>query len=301
MLAAGIDIGTNTCLMVIADVQPNGSVVLISDEHAIGRLGEGVSASGSIKPEAVERTNIILNNYNLLLKKHNVQKVYCVTTSAMRDAANSAEVKELFQATLGFPVHIIDGEEEGRLTFAGSGEGSEPILLMDIGGGSTEFIAGSNRLPTNAVSLQVGAVRLTEMFFASLPPTAEEINKAKEFLLTLFSQHQIQQTHVPVWGVGGTFTTLAALHKNVQVFNPSDIHGTFLPIEQVRQLCMYICSLSAEQLRTHPAIHPQRADILPAGAFILLQALEFMSAKGCYVSVKGLRYGALLQAAGVLQ
>ncbi|TAE29129.1 MAG: Ppx/GppA family phosphatase [Candidatus Kapaibacterium sp.] len=311
MTCAAFDIGTNTFLMVIGTYTGSGIWNILYDAHGIARLGEGVQRTKHISPEAYGRAEVIAREYAELCKKYNVQSGYGVATSALRDADNGSNICEQLSSILGFEIRRISGEEEARLSFIGSSETDELQTVIDIGGGSTEYVTGENNHVTMRKSLQMGAVRLSEQFLQSvLPFSLNNIIAARqEIKQQLQTLPQAQQEWIQglprnvesvptsaigrIIGVGGTFTTLAAMDLNLQEFQSERVHWYTLSLPAISSMTEYLSRSSLAELLQNPAIHPQRADILPAGALILEESLKFFGAQECTVSTRGLRYGVL--------
>lgn len=295
---AAIDIGTNTLLMTVADVAEDGSMTILDDIHSIARLGQNVDASRIIQPEARKRAIAILINYKLKCNELNVQEIRAVGTSCLRDAANRDEVCTEFELALGSPIEVISGDEEARLCFVGTVENDAPTTIVDIGGGSTEIICGHGKEITFHKSLDIGAVRLTERYFRTLPPTTTQVQTAfDEVRATIYTIDK--QLFYPIRAVAGTPTTLAAVTMGLDTYNPSKIHNYLLGALSIHILLRELLSNSLEEIRTIPGVHPGRADILPAGALILHEILNYADQLKCTVSIKGLRYGVLKEMAAM--
>ncbi len=295
-LAAGIDIGTNTILMTIA--APSGPGLTVVEEfHAVARLGEGLDASGTISPEALSRARVILASYSERLRAGGVTKVRAVATSAVRDARNRESVVAALSSALRHPVEVISGNDEAKLTFAGTVDSEDRTTVIDIGGGSTEITTGERRQPISSHSFDVGVVRLSERFFQSLPPSPQEIEAAKECILNTI-QHSVGSADNPgrVVGVGGTPVTIALLNKNASSYDEALVSNTPLSIDEIRSCTSWLLSRTVDELLATKIIPPGRADVLPMGALILLTALEALQTDTLHISVRGLRYGALLSA-----
>ncbi|MCU0427163.1 MAG: Ppx/GppA family phosphatase [Candidatus Kapabacteria bacterium] len=309
MKIASIDIGTNTLLMVIGEqVSPQSDIVPLYDEHSIARLGEGVDKTGQISEEAFERAATIATTYRLLCSREEVRHIEAVATSAVRDAANGEDICKRLSAILGTTVQTISGDEEARFSFIGTSESEKKCTVVDIGGGSTEYVTGENKVILQRMSLQIGAVRLHERYLKSLPPSEEAVANAREEIRRhlahlpqgktkgedTFTDRGLQTGEIV--GVGGTFTTLAAIDLNLPVFDSARVHNHILSAQAVSRITTYLLSNSLEELLKNPAIHPKRADILPAGTLILEETLRFFAADSCKASTKGLRYGVLYDA-----
>ena len=292
---AAIDIGTNTLLMLIGRKNSRGEWEILRDEHNIARLGQGVDSERKIQPQAVERAKQILSGYKKICEEFSVHKIRAVGTSALRDAKNRAEVCAELSSVIGAPVEVIPGDEEARLSFLGTIEGGERSTVIDIGGGSTEIITGEQYSVRTKISLNIGAVRLTERFFLSLPADEDKMYTAKNYIRQELSRvEKIRSGRI--FAVAGTPTTLAAVDQNLPEFSADRIHGHILTGEKISALRSRFLSSTVEEILRLPGVHPKRADILPAGTLILEEILAFLGAESCRVSVKGLRYGILYEA-----
>jgi len=286
---AGIDIGTNTLLLLILSKDSNSKIEIIRDEHRIARLGEGVHEQGIISEGAMHRAHGILLEYAEILQQYQPLNVRVVATSAMRDAANRDYVIQSFEKILENPIEIISGEEEAFLTYHGSKEQYSAPLIIDIGGGSTECIIGRG-IECQTVSLNIGAVRLHELYLHDLPIENEQLEEAKQFI-----RDAISSLHFDVFdtviATAGTPTTLAAIDLEITDLTSESIHGHVLHIAEIKKMTQSLLSSTLEETLLIPGVHPQRADILPAGALILQELLLHFKIDSCIVSKKGLRFG----------
>ena len=296
MRVATIDIGTNTILMLIADVDRINSLRVIRDEHAIARLGEGVDESKLIAPKAVERALTILERHQKVADREKVERIVACGTSAFRDADNRDEVVELVRERVGINIEVISGEEEAELTYAGAvsafiaADKQEEFLVLDIGGGSTELTYGKSLSVTSRVSLDVGCVRLTERFLRTAPPTIEALHAAQSHIRGLVSQIEKQPTAQMI-GVAGTLTTLAALDLNLKYFDPMKVGGHLLSLEKVKSVFQKFSRMTVDEIAAFPQVLPGRTDVLLAGIMILVEVMETLGVDEITVSERGLRYG----------
>ncbi|MBN9400117.1 MAG: Ppx/GppA family phosphatase ['Candidatus Kapabacteria' thiocyanatum] len=295
IIGAGIDIGTNTMLMVIGRMDGNDLVVM-RDEHSIARLGEGVDATGTISEAAVVRGCDILGRYAAIIRDMGVSRVRAVATSAMRDATNATEVRHRLEQALGWPIDVIDGEEEAGLTFIGTvGTDDRPATVIDIGGGSTEFVKGTGGVVSASRSIDIGAVRCTERYLGTLPADRDAILKARGEIRTMISDIvTLIGDAGRLVGVAGTPTSLAAVDQGLASFDASRIDGYVLTAVRVHDRAEELLRYTLDEVRALPGVHPQRADILPAGALLLDEAMSVLGADSVTVSTRGLRYGVLL-------
>jgi exopolyphosphatase/guanosine-5'-triphosphate,3'-diphosphate pyrophosphatase len=210
----------------------------------------------------------------------------------MRDAKNRDEVCDVFKKILKAEIEIISGDEEAQMSFAGTVENSELSTVIDIGGGSTEIITGEAPNIQSRISIDIGAVRMTERFLKDKPASKENIAAAQQEIRQQLLKAGERETGI-LYAVAGTPTTLAAIAQGLQEFSRESIHGFVLKTEAVNEILEKLLKSSLEEVLKIPGVHPQRADILPAGTLILKEILEFLKADSCVVSTKGLRYGVL--------
>jgi exopolyphosphatase / guanosine-5'-triphosphate,3'-diphosphate pyrophosphatase len=303
MRLASIDIGTNTILMLVADVERNGTLSVVRDEHFIARLGKGVDENGFIQKETFQRVHKILSQLKSIIDSHGVQHLAACGTSALRDAANRQEFVDFIKEHLSIEITILSGQEEAELTYLGavseyledfpSGE----FAVLDIGGGSTELVTGIGLNVSSAVSIDVGSVRLTERILKNNPPE----NAALENAVNLIQNHLENISPLPpvtkLVGVAGTLTTLAALDLQLKTFDAALINRYVLARETIERIFQELRHLTLDQIRRYPQIHPSRADILLAGILILRETLHKVNLSQITVSDRGLRYGILMQLA----
>ncbi|MGY1947685.1 Ppx/GppA phosphatase family protein [Nocardia asiatica] len=277
---AAVDCGTNSIRLLIADVLGDGRLADVHREMRIVRLGQGVDATGSLAPEAIERTRAALADYTASMREAGVGRVRMVATSATRDAANREDFFAMARAELGTVVagaeaEVITGDEEARLSFAGAiGELSEaagPFVVVDLGGGSTELVFGDSAGVRAAFSADVGCVRITERCLAGNPPTAEQVAAARAFAAERLAE---AFTHVPVdgahtWvGVAGTMTTLAAVALDLPEYDSARVHLTRLTMDQVHDVCDRLIAMDHDQRAALGPMHPGRVDVIGGGAVI---------------------------------
>lgn len=283
---AGIDCGTNSIRLLIADTAGSG-LVDVHREMRVVRLGEGVDRTGRLSPEAIERSRWALADYAALIASLGTQRVRMVATSALRDAANAEDFEAMVARTLGVQPEVITGLDEAALSFTGAVAGlpgmADPLLLADIGGGSTELVLGS---PSNAKviaahSMDVGCVRMTERHLRSDPPGPEEIEAT---LHDLRLNVAAAGTDVDLncaggfVGVAGTVTTIAAIALELPGYDARVIHGSVISYQQVAAVTGRLLRMSRDERAALPVMHPGRADVIAGGALILRTVMEFAGA-----------------------
>ncbi len=299
MIVGAVDIGTNSVRLIIAEKKEDHWRDLIRTVE-VTRLGEGVDKTHIIKPEAMKRTIAVLTNYKELMEKYHVEKSKVVSTSAMRDAENAFDFKGLVKERLGLDIEVISGEEEGRLTFTGvTGQGTlvpkgEVVLVVDVGGGSTEYIYGRDNEAYGATSLNIGSVRLTEHFLKHDPPTAAELWSArqtiKEAAEPVFKKVADANPSAIV-AVAGTATQLSAVYYGVEPYDPEKIHGSKLTLPELRSLIKKLASMPTEERKKLKGMHPKRADVIIGGALILEGTLDELCFDEMIISEKDILDG----------
>jgi exopolyphosphatase / guanosine-5'-triphosphate,3'-diphosphate pyrophosphatase len=301
---AGIDIGSNTILMTIVETDESGKITIIEDKHEIARLGEKVDQTGILLTQAIERAASILVDYRQICDFYEVKNIRAAATSAMRDASNGLEAASLFSEILGTAVEIIEGNDEASISFLGSIDYSgfnaitptsvknERILVIDIGGGSTELIVGSGIKFESSVSINIGSVRITEKYFSSHPPSQIEIEKAKDYIRNSYFDSGFKTGAInKCIAVAGTATTLAAISNNLREFLPFSINGLQLSKEKIKDIFNLLISIPVSEITGKYGVHPKRADVITAGALILGTLADLLDLDNLNVSIQGLRFG----------
>ena len=299
--AAAVDLGTNTILMVVGrrrSPRPD-DIEILDDAHAIARLGQGVDAERRIHPEAIDRVCDCLLRYRERAAGAGTTWIRAYGTSALRDATNKREFTAAVAVRTGVELVELSGAEEARLTFTGAAFGldlPERYGVVDIGGGSTELALG-NRDGTveKSVSVDVGAVRVSERFFPSLPPSPQQAAGAKEMIASVMAGLFQVPSRIPVVGVAGTVTTLGALDRGIERFDSAELDGHLLTRSRVAELSDMLLGSGLDEIRAFPQVSEQRADIITAGSLILRRFLEQSGLPAVTVSTKGIRYGLLQQ------
>ena len=306
---AFLDIGTNTILCLIAELGGAGKFAVLDDLADIARLGEGVDRTGRIGAEGERRSLEVLRNDLERCTELGVGEIIAVGTSALRDAKNSAEVRERFKKELGLDVRVISGDEEAACSFLAVQKGltlsGKELLVIDTGGGSTEFIRGNESGISQALSIDVGSVRLTERFLHSDPVRADQcfamVAAIDEQLTALPKQGLDPSSDLTLVGIAGTFTTLAAVEKRLARYSHGQVHGATLTLSEVRRQVRLFQERSIAERKTIPGLEPKRADVILAGAILIESIMTFFRAERVVVSDQGVRYGLLykhLEAAG---
>ncbi|MGZ4463036.1 MAG: Ppx/GppA phosphatase family protein, partial [Gaiellaceae bacterium] len=277
---AAIDIGTNTTRLLVADVQDARTLFELERLTMITRLGEGVDARGSLQPEAMARVRECLDGYRRRARELAAERVLAVATSAVRDADNGAEFLAGIAADLQLEARLLGGREEALLAFRGATIGRalrRPVLVVDIGGGSTELVVGDAAGPSFQVSLNIGAVRLTERFLHADPPSAKEIEGAEREARALIEREVpagVRRLPEAAIGNAGTITTLAALAQGLQLYERDRVHGYRIAREAVERQGRRLASVGLEERRRIPAMEPERAPVIVGGVIVLREVLD---------------------------
>lgn len=298
---AAIDIGTNTILLLIAELESDGSFQVLDDRAEITRLGAGVDRARQIGPEGERRSLEVLKSYLETCRSLGVDEIAAVGTSALRDARNTGVFKTRLKRELGLDLRVLSGEEEAAYSYQavqkGLALGEKEVLVVDVGGGSTELIWGKGGALHRSISLDLGSVRLTERFLLSDPVREEECAR-----LTTAIDRKLQPLLVD-WGVGGgfhaivgiagTFTTLAAIAKGLRRYSHSEVHGSCLSRAEVaRQVQLFKGKTIAER-KEIPGLEAKRADVILAGALLIERVMALFRVDQVTVSDQGIRYGLL--------
>jgi exopolyphosphatase/guanosine-5'-triphosphate,3'-diphosphate pyrophosphatase len=291
---ASIDIGTNTILLLIAEGS-EGEMKPLLEMEAIVRLGENLQKSGVISPQAMDRGLQTLTQYLERCQAWEVQKLFAVGTSALREAKNSEVFLKLVKEKLNLSIGVISGEEEAQLSFLAVAkdfqETGKPILVVDVGGGSTEFILGRGDQISQWISLPLGSVRFTEQFLHSDPVQEEEWQKMERKILESLVDIPHSQEPLSMVAVGGTATTLASVEQGLEEFVVEKIHHFVLKKEALKNQLLLYRSQTIEERKKIPGLPMARADVVLAGAAILYLTMEEVNCPSVLMSCHGVRYG----------
>ena len=298
---AFFDIGTNTILCLIAECGESGEFRVLDDLAEIARLGQGVDETRRISPAGEERSSMVLRSYLQRCASLGVGEIIAVGTSALRDAENSAEVLARWKGQFGLQVRVISGDEEAAYSFLAANRGlsldGQELLVIDIGGGSTEFIRGDAAGVSDSVSLDIGTVRLTERFFHSDPVTPEECaaltQEVDRALASLKGRWRADSPALTLVGIAATFTTLVAVQKKLTQYAQVEVHGSLLSLDEVRRQIEVYQRMTNAQRKLLPGLHPERADVILAGAHLIERIMVLFRARDVMVSDHGVRYGLL--------
>jgi len=298
MKVAALDLGTNTFLCLIVEGNKNGITKVHKDLMQVVRLGQGVGETGAFHPDALVRARKCLTEFKKEIDAQNVDKILAMATSAARDAKNGDELFKIGK-DLGIPIEIIPGEDEARITYqgatAGGTESLKTSLVLDVGGGSTEYIVGKGEKILFGESLNIGAVRLTEKYVTAQPVSqiewqAVQIHIEKELsrILPEIKKNKVDQ----IVAVAGTPTAVVAIE--VGGFDEKKVDGYFLSRERLQYWVNEFANTTVDQKKEKYQLGG-RADIIFVGASILLATVEALNLPGMIVSTKGVRYGVALE------
>lgn len=298
---AGIDIGTLTCRLLIADTPTNGQLTELRSERRILRLGEGVDQTGQLSVAAMDRVIRCLQEWRELINASYVDATAAVATSAVRDAANRNEFLDRIKDEAGFEVELISGEEEARRTMLGIRSGLPPevtdVLALDIGGGSTEFILDQVGQKPDVRSLDIGVVRLCERLLHHDPPTEDEIHRAREWVTRETNAAVSAMGNVQAAtfvGTAGTVTSLAAMAQKLTRYEPSRIHNYQLHRTTIQELEHTLLRRKKADRASLAGLEKGREEVIVAGAIIIRTIMETLGRSSVLVSDLGLREGVLI-------
>lgn len=301
MRIATLDLGTNTFLCLVADVEGGEVRRVLSDQARVVRLGQGVDKNRELHPEALARADACLREFAVEIGRHpGVERIIACATSAARDAKNGEELLRIGRKH-GFDIEIISGEREAEATYWGAigGQIDEPVGIIDVGGGSTEFIVGDSSGIRSRLSVDVGSVRLTETFVTTHPIPPSELLAMSDHLKSRLAsvKGRIDSGTVGRFiAVAGTPTTVAAIDM-AKPFDPHAVHGYRLSVSRLELWLERLAAMTVGEREGLPGMEPKRADVIIAGIMILHHAAMAVGATSLEVSVRGLRYGLAVLAA----
>lgn len=284
-----IDIGTNSMRLLIADYN-NGKIENRKKYINTTRIGQGVDKEGYIREEVLQRNINALEEFANICKVEECQAIYCMGTSALRDSKNGNVFVDRAKQKTNIDVEIISGNEESNLGFMGVLEGldtDEQILVIDIGGGSTEFIVGDIEGIKFAKSENVGALRMTEKFLAKDPIDTNEFSNMSKFIyseikdtIDYIKSKQIKK----IVGIGGTITSLSAMNQELEVYSMEKIHNSEVSIKNIKDILQNLKQMTLNDKKTLKGLQPKRADIITAGVEILNIIMENLEIEKIIVS-----------------
>lgn len=289
-MRAAVDIGTNSMRLLIVDADG----VELGRWATVTGLGRGLDASGRLAPEAIDRTVDVLAEYGRLAAEAGVTRARAVATSASRDAANRDEFFDRAEAALGFRPELIGGNEEAVLSYLGATSDTDrpaPYVVIDIGGGSTEFVWESDGAVTGH-SIDIGSVRLTDRLLGHRPVAFDELEDAARHVAALFDSVPVPSVGTAI-GVAGTWTSLGAIAQDLAVYDREKVHDWPLGRAEVERLIGLFASQSVEETAAIPAIDPARAPVILAGAVIARETMRHLATLEVVVSERDLLDGVI--------
>jgi len=302
MHCAVVDIGTNSTRLLLAEVDDGRVGEVLERRTEITRLGAGVDADGRLSDEAMQRVYSVLDEYRKLIERHGADRAVAVLTSAVRDAANGEEFARAVRERWGLEPHVLSGDEEAGLTFLGATSERDPVdrtatLVIDIGGGSTEFVIGTGRDMTFHVSNQAGVVRQTERHLHSDPPTPDEQNALAQDVRAILARGVPEEWRRDVQhaiAVAGTATSMASIAQSLEPYDPDKVEGYVLSDSKCQEILSRLAGLTLAERRNVAGLHPDRAPTIVAGAIILLETLALFGLHQVEVSEHDILRGAAI-------
>ena len=300
-----VDIGTNSTRLLVADVG-NGVVTEVDRRTEVTRLGQGVDATGRLAEEAMGRVFATLAIYRSAIDHHGCEATTAVLTSAVRDAANGAEFTRAVSEQYGLEARTISGDEEAALTFLGATStrppgGPSPLVVVDIGGGSTELVIGEAGAVAFHVSLQAGVVRQTERHLHTDPPPPEETQDLADDVRAIIAAgvptERASEPQAAI-GVAGTATSAAAIDQALEPYDPDRVHGHVVSLGRLEQMLAALAAIPLEERRQIAGLHPDRAPTIVAGMVILVEVLRAFDLETVEISERDILHGAALRLAG---
>jgi exopolyphosphatase / guanosine-5'-triphosphate,3'-diphosphate pyrophosphatase len=303
---AVVDIGTNSTRLLIAEVDPaTQRLTELVRRSEVTRLGDGVDTTGSLSPVAMDRVFARLAEYREQIEEHHCSANLAVLTSAVRDAANGPEFAQRVREDYHLDARVLSGDEEAQLTFLGAMSGRpaavEPTVVIDIGGGSTEFVVGVGRSAGFHVSVPIGVVRLSERHIHSDPPTAAELQALARDARSAIEQAVPAEERAPVTkaiAVAGTATSAASIDQELDPYDPERVHGYPLLLATVELLLARLAEMGEAKRRQVVGLNPDRAPTIVAGMVLLSEAMKAFDLEQVEVSEHDILYGGVMRLAG---
>ena len=297
MKIASIDIGTNTILLLIAEIK-NNKIIAIRNEHRVPRIGMGLKESNNISTEKIKMLFNILSEYIEIIRSYKCEIILAIGTNAFRIASNASSIVSTIKDKLGIQINIVTSLKEAELSFQGAMSSfnydNNDNLVIDIGGGSTELISGKLHQIININSFQTGAVSGTEVYFKHDPPLPKEIYNFDKYLSSTFVHLKFPQ-NVRAIAIAGTPTTLVCILKDLKLYNEDAVEGSILLQDDVYILKEELSHLSSYEIQErYPQVVSGREDVLLAGTIILYKLMKLFNLTEVLVSTKGVRYGAIV-------
>ena len=304
MRVAIVDVGTNSTRLLVADVR-EGAVEELERHSVVTRLGHGVDATGRLEQAAQERVLATLAEYAEAIERHGCERRLAVLTSAVRDADNSAGFTAAVRDRFGLDARTLSGDEEARLTYLGATAARDPgdatpLLVADIGGGSTELVTGARGEMDFHVSIQAGVVRHSERFLHGDPPAREEMEALRTDVRAVFEDAvpaAVRERVRAAVAVAGTATSAAAIDAGVEPYDPARVEGHVVAAWRLAGISDNLAALPLEERRAVPGLHPDRAPTIVAGMLILAQVLDAFGLDRFEASERDILWGAAIDVA----
>ena len=300
MTIASIDIGTNTVLLLIAEVSKELQINSLLDEYRIPRIGKGLLPNGQISEDKIKELIIVLNEYKKIIELYNCERILINATNAMRIATNRDQIVAKINKLFGWEVNIVSGKEEASLSYLGAISGyseNSTVVVIDIGGGSTELIFGKQTEIKFIKSFPIGVVSGTETYLKNDPPTSKQLESFREHLEIVLEELSTlaYRSDISI-ALAGTPTTLACMDLNLSKYDEKLIEGYELNYNKISGLKDHIKGITSVEIKnSYKAVVKGREDLILAGALILLKIMELIKLDNVKVSTRGIRYGAIIK------
>jgi exopolyphosphatase / guanosine-5'-triphosphate,3'-diphosphate pyrophosphatase len=300
MTIASIDIGTNTVLLLIAEVDPSTSkIITLRNEYRMPRIGQGTKQTGIISQNRLNLLYDVLNEYNTIINNYDCDKVILTGTNAFRMASNTLDIINGIKKSFDYDIKVISGQDEAEYAYYGAISDLDDnsfSMVIDIGGSSTEVIIGESKRIISKNSLQLGSVSATEQILKNSPPLKTEIENLRKEIKFLFSSLDHNNIPAQVIAIAGTATTLACMKSGLKEFEEERVHKSIITIQDMKNIIGELSSLTTtEILVKYGPVMKGRDDIILAGVFILYQFMQHFGIDSAIVSTRGIRYGAIVK------
>lgn len=306
-LSASIDIGSNTIRLLIGKTKDN-SIIEVFSGRKITRLADGINQTGILKDENIEASITVLKEFSSIVSRYRVKYVRAVATSALREAYNSDTFIKRVSADTGISIEVISGEKEAELILKGilsslpdsSPIAHQPTLVIDIGGGSTEWILCKDRHPVDMGSIPTGVIKLARSFIKTDPVSDTDIEELNRKIISFLEEFKIRIVqHIDrctfFVGTAGTFTTIASIDLKLDTYSREKIHLYIIPLSRLRDISGRLLALSLKERKNIKGLEPERADLIIPGIQFTIKIMEYFEFDELIVSDYGLLEGALLE------
>lgn len=294
MKYASVDIGTNTVLLLIADVTDR--IQELSDSAIITRLGEGLKRTGVLSGQAMERTLKALRQYRAMIDECSVDEILCAGTAALREAKNREDFLNLVKNEVSLSIDVISEHDEAFYTYLsvkqGMSDDKNEMAIVDIGGGSTEVIYGTREHFIDFVSLPMGSVKLTEMFVKHDPPREHEVKAVRDYI-TSNLKIPFKKAFKTVVGTAGTITTLGSIGTGLSVWDKKKIHQMTMDRARIEEIAHHLLAMKRDERAALPGMEKGREDIIPQGIILLHEIMKYLEAEELVIDANGVRHGML--------